>query len=124
MKEVIKNKKIFSQRWWLLRGIFLIAGFVAMSVLFNSPNFALNSVVFGYGGGGGMSGELNLPAKISSLTPEAQIMDVNKDSKIDILDFNVLMVNWGASGTNAADFNGDSIVDIFDFNSLMIYWTI
>jgi uncharacterized protein (DUF1786 family) len=51
-------------------------------------------------------------------------MDVNKDSKIDILDFNVLMVNWGASGTNAADFNGDSIVDIFDFNSLMIYWTI
>jgi len=77
------------------------------------------------GGGGGMSGgQLNLPAKISPLIPEAQIMDVNKDSKIDILDFNVLMINWGASGTNVADFNGDSIVDIFDFNSLMIYWTI
>lgn len=34
--------------------IFLIAGFVAILVLFNSPNVALNSVVFGYGGGGGL----------------------------------------------------------------------
>jgi len=198
--------------------IFLIAGLVATLVLFNSPNFALNSVVFGYGGdggggGGGFSsptppaggfsivinngaaetdsrfvtlvlsggldaikmvisnfsdfkdaqsetyqatknwvlsegeGEKNVNVKfynkwdqssnvvsdsinlISSpaqipLTPEAQRVDANKDNKIDIFDFSILMVDWGkAVSGNIADFNGDNIVDLFDFNLLMIYWT-
>jgi len=34
------------------------------------------------------------------------------------------MVNWGATGPNSADFNSDGKVDIFDFNLLMINWTI
>ncbi|MCX6759618.1 MAG: hypothetical protein NT012_03600 [Candidatus Nealsonbacteria bacterium] len=211
MREIIKNKKIsFGQRWC----IFLIAGLVATLVLFNSPNFALNSVVFGYGGGGGyqlpsltppaggfnivinngtaetesrnvtlvlnggpdatkmvisnfsdfryaqskiyqttqvwilsegedqknvyvkfynkwdqssnvVSDSINLvvsPPK-SPLSSEAQRVDANKDNKIDIFDFNILIVNWGTvvSG-NVADFNGDGVVDLFDLNSLMIYW--
>jgi len=34
------------------------------------------------------------------------------------------MVNWGkTTANNIADFNGDSKVDIFDFNMLMINWT-
>jgi hypothetical protein len=58
------------------------------------------------------------------LSLEAQKADANKDNKIDILDFNTLIVNWGtAVSGNIADFNGDNIVDLFDFNFLMIYWT-
>lgn len=60
----------------------------------------------------------------SPLTPEAQKIDTNKDDKVDIFDFNTLMVNWASTvGGNIADFNGDGAVDILDFNSLMIYWT-
>jgi len=61
----------------------------------------------------------------NALTPEQQKVDANKDNKIDVLDFNTLMINWGSTSANsAADFNGDSKVDIFDFNLLMINWTL
>jgi len=54
-----------------------------------------------------------------------QAVDANNDGKIDVLDFNTLMVNWGStSGDNVADFNGDGKVDVFDFNLLMINWTL
>lgn len=53
-----------------------------------------------------------------------QRTDVNGDNKINILDFNALMINWGKTVTNnVADFNNDGKVDIIDFNALMIYWT-
>lgn len=76
------------------------------------------------GGGGG--GEITPPPtiSISPLSVAAQKIDANKDNKIDVLDFNVLMVNLGSTSVNnAADFNGDGKVDIFDFNLLMINWT-
>ena len=58
------------------------------------------------------------------LSEEAQKVDANNDNKIDILDFNTLMVNWGSTlSGNIADFNKDSKIDIFDFNLLMIHWT-
>jgi hypothetical protein len=58
------------------------------------------------------------------LGAEAQKVDSNKDNKIDVLDFNTLMVNWGSTTVgNIADFNSDNKVDIFDFNLLMINWT-
>ena len=58
------------------------------------------------------------------LSPAAQQVDANQDNKIDILDFNVLIVNWGAVDVgNSADFNDDNVVDILDFNMLMINWT-
>jgi len=64
------------------------------------------------------------PTPLPALSPAAQKVDANKDNKIDVLDFNSLMVNWGKTGTgNVADFDGDGKVDIFDFNSLMINWT-
>jgi len=59
------------------------------------------------------------------LSAAAQKVDANKDNKIDVLDFNTLMVNWGkTTANNVADFNGDGKVDIFDFNLLMINWTL
>ncbi|OGG38786.1 hypothetical protein A2127_01355 [Candidatus Jorgensenbacteria bacterium GWC1_48_12] len=50
--------------------------------------------------------------------------DINKDDKVDIFDFNLLMVNWGNSPANLnADLDGNGKVDIFDFNLLMVNWT-
>lgn len=50
--------------------------------------------------------------------------DINKDNKVDIFDFNFLMVNWGQSPTDAtADLDGNGQIDIFDFNLLMVNWT-
>ncbi|MDD5050730.1 MAG: hypothetical protein PHV93_03235 [Candidatus Pacebacteria bacterium] len=41
----------------------------------------------------------------------------------NILDFNLLLVNWGKKGKgNPADFNLDGAVDILDFNQLLINW--
>jgi len=77
------------------------------------------------GGGGGGGGGVTTPSTPTSpLSAAAQKVDANKDNKIDVLDFNTLMVNWGkTTANNIADFNGDSKVDIFDFNMLMINWT-
>ncbi|MEK7542776.1 MAG: lamin tail domain-containing protein [Patescibacteria group bacterium] len=64
-------------------------------------------------------------AKVPALSQAAQKIDVNGDNKIDVVDFNMLLVNWGsASANNIADFNSDGKVDILDFNLLMIYWTL
>jgi hypothetical protein len=74
------------------------------------------------GGGGGGGG--GMPLTTSTLSAAAQKVDANRDNKIDVLDFNTLMVNWGStSSNNMADFNSDGKVDIFDFNLLMINWT-
>jgi hypothetical protein len=76
------------------------------------------------GGGGGGGGGSYIPPTSSPLSAEAQKVDTNKDNKIDVLDFNALMVNWGnIASNNIADFNADNKVDIFDFNYLMIYWS-
>ncbi len=85
----------------------------------------------GGGGGGGGSYYSSTPTPTPSVSPaptslsaEAQKVDANHDGKIDILDFNILMINWGSTSTNnPADFNGDGKVDILDFNLLMIYWS-
>ncbi len=53
------------------------------------------------------------------------IGDINKDNRVDIIDFNTLMVHWGETiADNIADINNDNIVNIFDFNLLIINWSI
>lgn len=64
------------------------------------------------GGGGGPVTEVIVAKK----------GDINSDKIIDVLDFNVLMINWNKNGKTVADLNGDEIVDILDFNVLMINW--
>jgi len=81
----------------------------------------------GGGGGGSLATPTPSPSPNASptatpLSTEAKKADTNNDAKIDVLDFNGLMVNWGSSG-GVADFTGDGQVDVFDFNYLMIYWT-
>jgi len=75
--------------------------------------------------GGGSGGTPPAPPVTPiPLSEAAKKMDTNQDDKIDILDFNSLMVNWGREeSSNIADFDDNGLVDIFDFNLLMIYWT-
>ena len=73
----------------------------------------------GGGGGGGGGGS---PLLQSSVSKKA---DANKDGKVDILDFVLLMANWGKTGTgNPADFNLDGKVDVLDFVLLMASWSL
>jgi hypothetical protein len=81
-----------------------------------TPQVAISS----NGGGGGGAAIITK----STLSEVRHKIDANKDNKIDILDFNILMIQWGNKGIgNVADFNNDGIVDIFDFNLLMVNWT-
>ena len=70
-------------------------------------------------GGGGIIAQF-----ISPLSLQFQRIDANDDNKVNILDFNILINNWGAVGLNIADFNNDKVVDLLDFNLLIIFWTI
>ena len=75
------------------------------------------------GGGGGSGGVTTPSTPTSPLSAAAQKVDANKDNKIDVLDFNTLMANWGNAGSNLADFDGNGVVNVLDFNLLMINWT-
>ena len=71
----------------------------------------------GGGGGGGGGGIVTQSSSIRG--------DANKDGKVNILDFVILMANWGPKNnpTNVADFNLDGRVDILDFVTLMANWS-
>lgn len=69
------------------------------------------------GGGGGGGGYTPPPTYAPA--------DFDNNGKVDILDFNILMNNWGtttAADKTAGDANGDHNVDILDFNLLIINW--
>lgn len=105
-----------------------------------SSSCSLNDCNSGGGGGGG--GAVTPPVvppvdpdSTATTTPTveesqsswyidvAKRTDIARDGVIDLLDFNLLMVNWGKTDIgNKADTNLDGIVDLLDFNSLMIHW--
>ncbi len=45
--------------------------------------------------------------------------DINRDGKVDIFDYNLLVAEFGKTGTLVSDINGDGKVDIFDYNILV-----
>lgn len=51
--------------------------------------------------------------------------NLNDDSKIDILDFSILLHYWHSKNpaNRCADMNQDGIVDIYDFSVMMYHWT-
>lgn len=51
--------------------------------------------------------------------------DLNLDTEIDILDFSVLMFNYGSTTPDdwAADINDDTLIDLSDFSIMMFNWT-
>ena len=84
------------------------SGTITFAYAINPP-----STPSGGSGGGGVS-----------TTPATADYDFNSDGNIDILDFNILITNWGnTSATKATgDANNDGKVDILDFNLLIINW--
>jgi hypothetical protein len=87
------------------------SGFCSFNATKASYYVASKTTTTSSDGGGGGGGGLYITSVSNILSAEAQKVDFNKDNKIDILDFNALMVNWGSAS-------------LFDFNLLMINWTI
>ncbi len=50
------------------------------------------------------------------------LADLNGDSKVNLVDFSILLFNWGSAGP-AGDLNGDHKVDLTDFSILLFNWT-
>lgn len=105
-------------------------------------------------GGGGGGGSIVAPAYYNTIEntgiysqqtgPQNQSVDfsndyradINDSGKIDIVDFNLLLINWGKKSivdtskpkkdrcpvVNVADVNCDGKVDILDFNLVLVYW--
>jgi len=91
---------------------------------FNSGNIQQLNLTFtttsssGGNTGGGGGGTTLTP------TPTTPVSgDINNDNKVDILDFSVMMAQWGQTGSGlSADFNQDGVVNILDFSLLMANW--
>jgi hypothetical protein len=81
------------------------------SFSFTVQTSSVSTAVTSGGGGGGGGGGYVPPASTQLISVEAKKVDFNDDNKVDILDFNTLMVNWGGAS-------------LFDFNLLMINWTL
>ncbi|MDF2461148.1 MAG: hypothetical protein K0S68_551, partial [Candidatus Saccharibacteria bacterium] len=47
--------------------------------------------------------------------------DINKDSKVDVLDLSLLLSDWGKSGSQA-DINSSGTVEIADLSILLSSW--
>jgi hypothetical protein len=67
------------------------------------------------------SGSVTTPSTGSGTT-SCQRSDLNKDSKINIVDFSILMYNWGKTGPSG-DINQDKKVNLTDFSMMMYCWT-
>ena len=48
--------------------------------------------------------------------------DLNKDGKVNLVDFSILLFSWGTSDANA-DINADGKVNLSDFSIMIFYWT-
>ncbi len=63
--------------------------------------------------------------KINPISPDRKcgIADINCDGRVDLVDFSILMFNWGTPKNPAADLNQDGSVDLVDFSIMMYWWT-
>ena len=48
--------------------------------------------------------------------------DLNKDGKVNLVDFSILLYWWGRQN-DCADQNSNGIVDLIDFSIMLYYWT-
>jgi len=48
--------------------------------------------------------------------------DLNKDGRVNLIDFSILLYWWGRTNS-CADLNGNGIVDLPDFSVMLYYWT-
>ena len=55
-------------------------------------------------------------------TPSSGNSDINGDGKVNLIDFSIMLSQWGTAGTTA-DLNGDGTVNLADFSILLFNWT-
>ena len=63
---------------------------------------------------------------IGQATPKTLNSDLNRDGKVNLVDFSILLFHWGTSGGTSnppADINGDGIVNLTDFSIMIFNWT-
>jgi len=49
--------------------------------------------------------------------------DINGDKRVNLVDFSILLYNWGKPKNPAADLNCDGKVNIIDFSMMLYWWT-
>lgn len=49
--------------------------------------------------------------------------DTNNDNRVNLIDFSILLYNWGVPKNPTADLNNDGQVDLIDFSILLYWWT-
>ena len=49
--------------------------------------------------------------------------DITNDEKVNLVDFSILLYNWGVAKSPSADFNSDGKVNLTDFSIMMYHWT-
>lgn len=49
--------------------------------------------------------------------------DLNRDGKVNLIDFSILLYNWGTNKNPCADFNKNGKVDLPDFSIMLYSWT-
>jgi hypothetical protein len=59
----------------------------------------------------------------ASLRPVPEVGDLNNDNRVDLVDFSILLFNWGVPEDSIADLNKDGKVDLVDFSILLYWWT-
>jgi len=55
-------------------------------------------------------------------SPECPNGDLNKDGRVNLTDFSILLYYWGTDNA-CADQNQNGVVDLVDFSIMMYYWT-
>lgn len=63
---------------------------------------------------------------IGQAAPKKLNSDLNRDGKVNLVDFSILLFHWGTSGGTSnppADINGDGKVNLTDFSILIFNWT-
>jgi len=63
---------------------------------------------------------VGVPISIEAAT---QTSDLNNDQKINLIDFSIILYNWGTPKNSATDLNNDGKVDLIDFSIMLYYWT-
>ncbi len=58
-----------------------------------------------------------------SRAPSRRVADLNRDGRVDLVDFSILLYNWGRPQNPVADLNADGRVDLVDFSILLYWWT-
>lgn len=54
---------------------------------------------------------------------ECGIADFNCDGRVNLIDFSILLFNWGTPSNLKTDLSNDGKITITDFSIMLFYWT-